>query len=118
MATQCPVCGAERKRPRGRVHNLPGRLAYLDEVTGEFADTHVDWWTEICAVSTQLYPRDYDKARKVALAKYHGIFEKWPDREFKAVTREPHLLVKQVCDEEFRRWQRQQHAVKREMANR
>ena len=118
LATQCPVCGAERKRPRGRVHSLPGRLAYLDEVTGEFADTHVDWWTEICAVSTQLYPRNHDKARRVALAKYQGIFEKWPDREFKAVTREPHLLVKQVCDEEFRRWQRQQHAAKRAMVNR
>lgn len=110
-AKRCPACGAERPRPRGRLVERAGKLGEIDVVDGKGKALPYDgdWWVEICAVATQLNPTDMKKARKMAFAKYNGIFGKGPGRYFEPVHRPPHPKVERYCYNQYRRWQRRQN---------
>ena len=96
-ADECPVCGMPRKRPRqGRTVVRPGKSVLFDEIDGSSFDG--DYWNEICAVATKISPGDETRARKIALAKYKSIFNKWPRGEFRLVYREPDPEVAAMCN--------------------
>ena len=113
-SSRCPSCGTDRARKRRETLNMtPGILRLYDEVTGSDAGFDGDWWVEICALVTQLYPRDPAKARQVATAKYKAIFGKWPDRKYRRVNRVPHPIVKGVCQAQFQQWRQEQRRLVR-----
>ena len=100
----CPSCGEARRRPKGKAVQVEGELELIDVVDGKGRKLPYDgdWWPEICAVACQLSPH-YDKARRIALAKYKDIFGRWPKKQFEFTDREPHPAVRKYT---HNRWQR------------
>ena len=105
-AKQCPACGSARPRPAVTTDEIPGDLEESLVLDGSRAGFTGNWWEEICAVVTKRHPKDKEKARRVALAKYRDIFKKWPPRgtEFEFVNREPHSVVSDTCYRYYQRW--------------
>ena len=111
--TECPSCGAARKRPRGRIQTVSGKLDLIDEVDGKGRKLpwEGDWWRELCAIASGM-TMDDDKAKKIALAKYRQTFGRWPPRgtEFERIDRTPHPKVARYSYNQYRRWKRRQSA--------
>ena len=103
--SECPSCGAVRRRRQKVVTVMPGNLEQIDEIDGAGGSFNGDWWEEICAVSTKRCPGDEDKARRMAYAQYRDIFKAWPEgRVFHPVYRRPHPEVALICRRHFQRW--------------
>ena len=110
----CPNCGAHRiRKHRETVVVEPGPLNALDSIDGSDGSFDGDWWTEICAYATGFYPNDPERARRNASAKYYAIFNQWPRGQFRPIARDPHPIVKAICDKNYRRWKSKQKAKER-----
>ena len=110
--TECPSCGAARKRGRGRLQYVSGNMVHVDTVdgTGRKLPWDGDWWEELCAIASGI-TMDDDHAQRIALAKYKSLFGRWPKgRPFERVSRAPHPKVARYELNRYRRYQRQQRS--------
>ena len=110
---ECPSCGMKRRRQETvTVH--PGRMIEMDGVDGNGITFTGDWWEEVCAIATGFHPQDFDKARRLALAKYKNFFGEWPPGQFQMVHRDPHPEVALIFHQQYLQWKRTQRKSKRE----
>ena len=100
----CPSCGADRKRKLSMMTALPGTLKLIDRVEGEKGVFTGDWWTELRKVATGIHPMDYERARKMAVASYKGLFGEWPKGKFELTYGEPHPVVQEVSRRKYQQW--------------
>ena len=103
-ADACPSCGATRPRKPTTVIALPGSMKLIDEVTGKKGTFQGDWWTELRKVATGIHPMDYERARKMAVASYKGLFGEWPKGKFELTYGEPHPVVQEVSRRKYQQW--------------
>ena len=104
--SECPSCGTARKRPRGRMQTIHGELEQVDVVDGKgrALPFQGDWWEQICAVASRMATDD-TKAKRIALAKYHSIFGRWPGgRKFVRTDIEVDESVERYLHRQFQRW--------------
>ena len=100
----CPSCGADRRRKISMMTALPGTLKLIDSVEGEKGSFDGDWWEELRKVATDIHPMDHDRARKMALASYKGLFYEWPKGQFELTYGDPHPVVKEVSRRKYQEW--------------
>ncbi len=115
----CLSCGKAKPIPKPRVGKLAERgnvsMGEIDVVDGNGRKLPFDgdWWVELCAVASHLSPDDDDHARRIALAKYKGIFHEWPKGRFRRVDRAPDRRVAEYSRRQFQRWK-----IRQRLANR
>ena len=85
-AEACPVCGAAvHKPPPRRVRETGGTLTELTtgrarvDGTHSLAAAYADLWPHIQAWASG-HHSDPERARKLAMATYHGVVGRWPPR--------------------------------------
>ena len=103
-SSECPACGAARKRGDSQVVTQPGTLDSVSEITGKSGTFQGDWWEEICAVANRMSPNDTKKAKSIAYGKYRSLFGEFPRKRFKVVDRKPDPVVDAICFKQYHEW--------------
>ena len=118
----CPACGKEFPPPRSRVEEKAGIMRKLGggDDTRSLSQRFGDIWPQICAIAAQReYERsgEWDKAKALrwASVQHKALTGAWPrDRKMEYA---PHVHpgLRALVKENFRKWQKQQYAIRNSM---
>ena len=79
-ATQCPVCGRERKR-RNTVIELPGEMVNIDSLVqaqNTLDGSKMRLWLYACTHASRIHPRDEQRAKILARVAFKNVAGIWP----------------------------------------
>ena len=115
QATECLGCGAARQRRRPHTtETVAGELGHAATIDGLVGSFNGDWWPEICTYASQIMHNDPERARRIAVGAYKGLFGQWPNRKYApAANRPPNKIVVDAMDKSYRHYKARQNYTRR-----
>lgn len=109
-ATQCPICGKERKR-KSAVIELPGEMVNIDSLVqaqNTLDGPKMRLWLYACTHGARYHPNDRNKASVLARVCFKNVAGVWPAQyEFAPGTPVP-ADVQRRFNADYHKWRRKQ----------